>query len=183
MKAGVSCFNCLLGEVWCFDFFGGGGGVPLCLAPSLFPPSGFYVLALVSYTLCFCLLSRQIRACFIPPAWQQLHLLTAFPHTYALSSSLLSHPTVTFISLYSSPFYHNVCVKHLQLCQGRLWKNGDKKWDRDILETHRSRGRVSPTPLVPSMLWSLPRGPRQDDQYLYSMAKLFSVYLLISILV
>lgn len=99
-----------------------------------------------------------------------------FPHTYALSSSLLSHPTVTFISLYSSPFYHNVCVKHLQLCQGRLWKNGDKKWDRDILETHRSRGRVSPTPLVPSMLWSLPRGRRQDDQNLYSMAKLFSMY-------
>lgn len=40
MKAGVSCFNCLLGEGWCFDFFGGGGGgVPL-LSSFSFPAIG-----------------------------------------------------------------------------------------------------------------------------------------------
>lgn len=56
-----------------------------------------------------------------------------------------------------------------------------EKWRQEVRQrytrnTHRSRGRVSPTPLVPSMLSSLPRGRRQDDQYLYSMAKLFSMY-------
>lgn len=136
-----------------------------------FPAIGFLCVGPCIIHTLFCLLLHSTSMATVP-----------FPHTYTLSSSLLSHPTVTFISLYSSPFYHNVCVKHLPLCQGRLWKNGDKKWDRD---THRSRGRVSPTPLVPSMLWSLPRGRRQDDQNLYSMAKLFSMYhtLLISLLV
>lgn len=51
------------------------------------------------------------------------------------------------------------------LCQASSALPGQtvEKWRQEVRQrytgnTHRSWGRVSPTPLVPSMLWSLPRG-------------------------